>query len=109
MQYSGGVRARPNQLRQRKHVLAMRNRGEQVLLQPLAVGEHTLLMTARAGVASLAAVSRQVVVTTLIAVDATESLMQVATGEEALKYLSFYRLREICVNELCTVLHGDAT
>lgn len=29
----------PNELRQREHVLAMRQRGKQVLLQPLAVGQ----------------------------------------------------------------------
>jgi hypothetical protein len=42
------AKERPDELRQCEHVLTMRYRGEQVLLQPLTVGEHALLMAARA-------------------------------------------------------------
>jgi len=48
----GDVRAQ--QLRQGEHILAVRDGGEDVLLDPFAVGEHALLVAARAEVARLA-------------------------------------------------------
>lgn len=80
---------RPQQLRQREHVLAMRHGDEQRLLEPLAVGEHPFLMTARAEVAGLARVGQQVIVAALIAVDAGEALVKVAAGQESLEHLCF--------------------
>jgi len=59
------------------------HRREHVILQPLAVGEYALLMTARTEVASLAGIGQQVVMATLIAVDARERLMQVTDVEKA--------------------------
>ena len=61
----------------------MWHRREHVILQPLAVGEYALLMTARTEVASLAGIGQQVVMATLIAVDARERLMQVTDVEKA--------------------------
>ena len=79
----------PDQLRQRKHVLPMWRRCEQVTFQPLAVGGHTILMAARAEVAGLAGVGEQVVAAALIAIDVCEPLMQFAAGEESLEDLGF--------------------
>jgi hypothetical protein len=94
----------PDQLRQRKHVLPMRHRGEHMFFQPLAVGEHSLLMTARAEVTGLAGVGEQVITTALIAIDAREALMQIAAGEETLEDFGFDRpLEQLCCVELFTV------
>ena len=62
------AKERPYQLGQRKHILTMRYRGEQVPLQPLTVSEHALLMTARA--------------------DARKATVEVAAGHESFKHLA---------------------
>lgn len=59
--------------------------------QPLALGEHALLVTARTEVASLAGIGQQVVMAALIAEDSREPLMQVAAVEKALEDLGLYR------------------
>ena len=82
---------RSGQLRQGEHILAVWHRREQVVLQPLAVGEHALLVTARTEVASLAGIGQQVVMAALIAEDSREPLMQVAAVEKALEDLGLYR------------------
>ncbi len=74
------AKERPNQLRQREHVLPMRYRGEDVSLEPLTVSEHPFLMTARAEVPGLAGVGQQVVPAALVAVEAGKAMMQIATG-----------------------------
>ena len=58
-------------------------RREQVILQPLAIGEHAFLMAARTEVASFAGPGQQVFMAALIAVDAREPLMQVTAVEKA--------------------------
>ena len=63
----------------------MRHRREYMIFQPLALGEHALLMTARAEVSGLAGVGKQVVMTTLIVIEAGKAMMQIATGEETLE------------------------
>ena len=68
-----------------------RHRREHVILQPLAVGEHALLVIARTEVASLARIRQQVVMATLIAENARESFMQVTAVEKALEDLGLYR------------------
>ena len=78
----------PDELGQCKHVLTMRYRGEQVPFQPLTVGEHALLMTARAEVAGFAGVGQQVIVAAPIAVDARKAMMQVAAGHESFEHLA---------------------
>ncbi len=50
------------ELRDGKHVLAMRHRREHVRLDPIAVEQYALLVTARAEVPRLARVREQVVV-----------------------------------------------
>jgi hypothetical protein len=51
-----------------------------VIFQPLALGEHPFLMTARAEIPGLAGVGQQVVSTALIAVEASKAMKQIATG-----------------------------
>ncbi len=72
----------PDQLRQRKQELPMWHRGEQVTFQPLAIGEHALLMAARAKIAGLAGIGKQVVMTALIAINARNPLMQVTAVQQ---------------------------
>ena len=64
-------------------------RREQRLLEPLAVGEHALLMTARKEVAGLAGVGQQIVVPALVTIDASEAMMEITAGQEALEHLCF--------------------
>jgi hypothetical protein len=78
----------PDELGQRKHVLTMRYRGEQVPFQPLTVGERALLMTARAEVAGLAGVGQQIIVAAPIAVDARKATVEVAAGHESFEHLA---------------------
>jgi hypothetical protein len=52
------AKERANELRQRENILAIWHRREQVVLQPLALGEHALLMTARTEVASFAGIGQ---------------------------------------------------
>jgi hypothetical protein len=82
------AKERPYQLRQCEHVLAMRYRGEQVPLQPLTVGEHPLLMAARAEVTGPAGVGQQVIVAAPIAVDARKATMEVTAGYESFEHLA---------------------
>ena len=65
----------------------MRHRGKQVFLQPLALGEHSFLMTARAEVADLAGAGQQVVVPALITINADKATVEVAAGQETLEHL----------------------
>lgn len=53
---------RPQQFRQREDVLAVGNGGEDVLLDPLSVGEHALLMAAWAEISRLARKGEQEIV-----------------------------------------------
>jgi hypothetical protein len=85
------AKERSGQLQQGEQILAVWHRREHVVLQPLAVGEHALLVTARTEVASLAGIGQQVVMAALIAEDSREPLMQVAAVEKAIEDLGLYR------------------
>jgi hypothetical protein len=76
---------RTDQFRQSENILPVWNRREHVILQPLAVGEHALLMTARTEVASLAGIGQKVVKAALIAVDAREPLNEGHRNRESVR------------------------
>lgn len=75
---------RPQEPRQREHVLPVRHGREDVLLHPLAVQEHALLLAARAEVTGLARVREEELVPAGVAVDAREALVRVAACDETL-------------------------
>jgi hypothetical protein len=58
---------------------------------PFPIGEHPLLMTARAEVTGLARVGQQVILSTPIAVDARKTMVQVAAAHEAFEHLALDR------------------
>lgn len=68
-------------------VLPVRDGTQHALLDPLAVGEDALLMTARAEVARLAREGEQQVVTAPAAADACEAAVQVAAFQKALVHI----------------------
>jgi hypothetical protein len=78
------------ELRQGEHVLAMRDRLEDILLDPFAVEQHALLVVARAEVAGLAGECEQIVVAAGIAVDAGEAVMRIAAFDETLDRARFH-------------------
>jgi hypothetical protein len=62
----------------------VRHGPKNVFLEPIPLGEHALLVTTRAEIASLAGKREQVVVTALRAIHAGEPVMRIAALEEAL-------------------------
>ena len=82
---------RPQQPREREHVLAVRNGFEDLLLDPLAVEQYPLLVAARAEVALLAGPGEQPVVPAGVAVDPRESVMPVAALEKSLERARLHR------------------
>ncbi len=70
-----------------EHVLAVRHRSQDLLLDPLPEDQHPFLVAGRAEAAGLAGEGQQVLVTALVAVDPGEPLMQVTAVEKALQGL----------------------
>jgi hypothetical protein len=69
---------RPDQLRNGKDILPVRNGPQQAAFDPLAVGEDALLMAARAEVAGVAGEGEPEVVAARAAADACEATVQIA-------------------------------
>src|SRR6266853_4713279 len=65
-------------------VLPVRYGRKNVFLDPIPIGEHALLVTARAEIPRLARKREQVIVTAFGAIHARESVVRVAAFEEAL-------------------------
>ena len=95
------------EFRKRKHVLAMGNRGEDVLLDPLPVREHAFLVTTGAEVTGLAGKCEQVIVAAVVAIHAYETLMQITAVEKAGEDLSFHGAGEVSAGVELMVVAGD--
>jgi hypothetical protein len=78
---------RPQNSGQGEHVLAVRDRGENVFLDPFAVGQHAFLVATGAEVPGLAGKSEQVVVPAGLAADASKAVVRVAALDKALDRL----------------------
>lgn len=78
---------RADKPRNDEDVLSVRDGPQHAQLDPLAVGEHALLVAARAEIARLAGEGEQQVVAAAAAADAREAAVQVAALEEALEHV----------------------
>jgi hypothetical protein len=76
------VKVRASQLGNGKDILPVRNRKKDLFFYPVTVGQYAPLMTTRATFMCLAAEGEQVIMAVLIAVDACESLAQVAAVDK---------------------------
>jgi hypothetical protein len=68
----------------------VRDRTQHAAIDPVAVGEDALLVTARAEVARLARESQEKVIAAPAAADAREAAVQVAALEKALEDVSLH-------------------
>src|SRR5712691_12550041 len=75
---------RPQHSRYGEDVLPVRYRPKNVFLDPIPIGEHALLVTARAEIPRLAGKREQVIVTAFGAIHACEPVVRIAAFEEAL-------------------------
>jgi hypothetical protein len=65
-------------------LLPMRHRSQHVLLDPIPIGEHALLVTARAEIPRLTRKRKQVIVTAFGAIHAREPVVRITAFEKAL-------------------------
>ena len=75
---------RPQHSQHGEDVLPVRYGRKNVFLDPIPIGEHALLVTARAEIPRLARKREQVVLTAFGAIHAREPVVRVAAFEEAL-------------------------
>jgi site-specific DNA recombinase len=88
-------------------VLPVRNGRENVFLDPIPIGKHALLVTARAEIASLAGKREQVVVTAFGAIDPRESVLRISAFHESLDDAFFEQpLQASLGSQLCEVAIG---
>jgi len=64
--------------------LPVRYRPKNVLLDPIPIGEHALLVAARAEIAGLARKREQIIMTAFGTIDAREPVVRIAAFEETL-------------------------
>lgn len=85
---------RPQQPRHSKHVLAVRDRGDDVFLDPLTVEQHPFLVAARTEVPRLTRETQEVVVPASVAPDAGEAEVRIPAFGEAVDRLLLDRTFE---------------
>jgi hypothetical protein len=75
---------RPQHTGYGEDVLPVRDRRKNVLLNPIPIGEHPLLVAARAKISRLAREDKQVVVPAFGTINARESVLRISAFQEAI-------------------------
>ena len=85
----------------------MGNGGQDVLLDPLTIDQHSFLVAARTEVAGLAGEGQQVIVAAVVAVNPRKALVQVTTIQEPGQHLLFDGTGEVPGGFEFVVVAGD--
>ena len=101
------LKVRSQQLGKSKGILPVRNQKKNLFFYLITVDQHTPLMAARAEVACLAAEGERVIMVEVIAVDASETLVQIAAVDKPVQ--GTVLKRQTYNTRLCCYRHAEQT